>query len=121
MKRRALREQIFKLLFRVEFLPPEDIPMQAEMFFESGDQTIGEDDRTYILEKTQAVIREIPEIDRELDDCMEGWTMKRIGRVEKTILRLAVYESPSRKQWNLRKNSDRTALLRSSTAFSPSM
>ena len=92
MKRRALREQIFKLLFRVEFFPPEDIPMQAEMFFESGDQTIGEDDRAYILEKTQAVIQEIPEIDRALDDCMEGWTMKRIGRVEKTILRLAVYE-----------------------------
>ncbi|MBO5563998.1 MAG: transcription antitermination factor NusB [Lachnospiraceae bacterium] len=92
MKRRALREQIFKLLFRVEFFPPEEIAMQAQLFFDSGDQTISEEDRVHILEKTQAVIAEIPRIDEELDACMEGWTMKRIGRIEKTILRLAVYE-----------------------------
>ena len=34
MSRRELREQIFKLLFRVEFNKMEDMPEQEQLFFE---------------------------------------------------------------------------------------
>ena len=34
MSRRELREQIFKLLFRIEFNRPEDMPEQEKFFFE---------------------------------------------------------------------------------------
>ena len=34
MGRRELREQIFKLLFRVEFNKKEDMPEQEELFFQ---------------------------------------------------------------------------------------
>ena len=36
MGRRELREQIFLLLFRVEFNNPEEMPAQLKMFFETG-------------------------------------------------------------------------------------
>ena len=34
----------------------------------------------------------IPEIDRQIDEVAEGWKTRRMGKVELTILRLAVYE-----------------------------
>ena len=34
MGRREQREQIFKLLFRVEFNPKEEMPEQCQLFFE---------------------------------------------------------------------------------------
>lgn len=41
MSRRELREQIFKLLFRVEFNSPEDMAEQEELFFEQEDAAQG--------------------------------------------------------------------------------
>ena len=32
------------------------------------------------------------EIDRKLDEVTEGWSVKRMGKVDLTIIRLAVYE-----------------------------
>ena len=37
MTRRNLRIQIFKLLFRVEFNSPEDMPEQVRLFFDADE------------------------------------------------------------------------------------
>ena len=37
MSRREMREQIFKLLFRVEFNQREEMPEQEQFFFEDED------------------------------------------------------------------------------------
>ena len=50
MSRRELREQIFKLLFRVEFNTPEDMPEQEAFFFAQEDAAKGED-AGYISDK----------------------------------------------------------------------
>jgi len=92
MKRSSLREQIFKLLFRVEFNDTREMPEQEMLFFESGDISVNESDRAYITRKCDAIIRKIPEIDQMLSEKIRGWTLDRIGRVELTILRLGVYE-----------------------------
>lgn len=92
MKRRTLREQIFKLLFRVEFNDLEEMPAQARMFFESGDIVILPDDQEYIEARCNAIIERLPEIDDMLEKGIEGWKFSRVGKVEKTLLRLAVYE-----------------------------
>lgn len=57
MGRRELREQIFLLLFRVEFNNPEEMPAQLKMFFETGSydedmHSFSEKDREYITENT---------------------------------------------------------------------
>ena len=92
MTRRALREQIFKLLFRAEFNTPDEMPEQEKLFFESGDLTVTPEDQAYITDKVGRILPEIPAMDERLEKSIEGWSLKRIGKVELTILRLALYE-----------------------------
>lgn len=97
MGRRELREQIFLLLFRVEFNNPEEMPAQLKMFFETGSydedmHSFTEKDREYITEKYNHIMESLPDIDRQLSEKAENWDITRMGKVELTVLRLAVYE-----------------------------
>lgn len=91
MKRRELREHIFEILFRVEFMPAEDMEEQLELFFtEFADAR--EDDIEYMKNKYLAVRGKQEMIDLLIDEKAKGWKTNRMGKVELTILRLAVYE-----------------------------
>ena len=92
MNRKSLREQIFKLLFRTEFNDPAQMQDQLQFFFESGDMTVTERDREYITQKCTSIVEKIPEIDRILDEKLEGWTVSRLPMVELAVLRLGTYE-----------------------------
>ena len=97
MGRRELREQIFLLLFRVEFNNPEEMPAQLKMFFETGSydedmHSFSEKDREYITEKYTHIMESLPDIDKQLSEKAENWDITRMGKVELTVLRLAVYE-----------------------------
>lgn len=91
MSRRELREQIFKLLFRVEFNSLEDMSEQERLFFEDEDAA-RDKDADYILDKYHKIQQNLPEIDRQLNEKTEGWDTSRMSKVDLTILRLAVYE-----------------------------
>ena len=91
MSRRELREQIFKLLFRVEFNSLEEMPEQERLFFEDED-AVGEKDQDYISDKYRKIQQRLPEIDEQLNAKAEGWNTARMSKVDLTILRLAVYE-----------------------------
>lgn len=90
MSRRELREQIFKLLFRIEFNSKEEMQEQTEFFFEE-DQTDTKD-AAYVTEKLNRILEKLSEIDRALNEKVQGWNTERMGKVDLTILRLAVYE-----------------------------
>ena len=92
MNRKSLREQIFKLLFRTEFNDPAEMEQQAQFFFDSGDMTVTEKDREYIIGKCRSILDNVDEIDRLLDEKLEGWTVSRLPKVELAILRLGTYE-----------------------------
>lgn len=97
MGRRELREQIFLLLFCVEFNNPEEMPAQLKMFFETGSydedmHSFSEKDREYITEKYNHIMESLPDIDKQLSEKAENWDITRMGKVELTVLRLAVYE-----------------------------
>ena len=72
MYRRTIREQLFKLLFRFDFLSGEEMKEQEELFFDSGDQTFSEADRTEITEKLERILAHREEIDREIAERSEG-------------------------------------------------
>ena len=91
MSRRELREQIFKLLFRVEFNSPEDMPEQEELFFEEEDAA-KDGDAVYIADKYHKISERLSERDLRLNEKAEGWDTGRMSKVDLTILRLAVYE-----------------------------
>lgn len=91
MSRRELREQIFKLLFRVEFNSSEEMPEQEKLFFEDtciADET----DAAYISAKYHKIVEKLEVIDKMLNERTENWDTARMGKVDLTILRLAVYE-----------------------------
>lgn len=102
MKRSQIREQIFKLLFRVEFNSIEDMPEQVELFMEaptldtdeynSEDVSFTEKEEKYVVSKYDDIVAHLSEIDETINGAAKGWTRDRIGKVELTILRLAVYE-----------------------------
>lgn len=91
MSRRELREQIFKLLFRVEFNSAEDMPEQEKLFFEDEDAA-QDKDADYIQTKFQKISEKLPEMDALLNEKTEKWDTARMSKVDLTILRLAVYE-----------------------------
>ena len=92
MGRHEQREQVFMLLFQVEFHTPEDMPRQMKLFLEDNEAVSSRKDSDYIEKRCNLVREKIPDIDKLIDDNTEGWDTSRMGRVELAILRLAVYE-----------------------------
>ena len=102
MNRSQIREQIFKLLFRVEFNSQEDMPEQVKLFMESPildkdednckEISISDNEQQYIINKYDDIVSHMSEIDGIINDNAKGWSTDRLGKVELTILRLAVYE-----------------------------
>ena len=99
MGRREQREQIFKLLFRVEFNELEEMPQQRDLFLDEIKLPVEEDglaarekDLSYIAEKYGRVQEKLSEIDRLINEKTEGWSLGRMGKVEVTLLRLGAYE-----------------------------
>lgn len=92
MGRHEQREQVFMLLFRVEFHEDQDMPRQIRLFLENSESGMTQKDSDYIEERCQAVRDRIPQIDKIIDENTEGWDHTRMGKVELAILRLAVYE-----------------------------
>ena len=92
MKRREIREQIFKLLFRVEFNEIIEMEQQKALALDDEECKANEKDKEEISAKLDSIVEILPEIDQIIKDNMEGWTLERVGKVELTILRLAVYE-----------------------------
>lgn len=92
MSRRELREQVFKLLFRVEFNSEEEMNTQCELFFDDVDTHFEEADMEYIQTKYKLIHEKLEEIDKLIDEKAKGWSSERMGKVELTIIRLGVYE-----------------------------
>lgn len=107
MTRREAREHCFKMLFCQEFYPAEEKGEQLERYFdapledETGkdgvdvvlhDVVVKDDEKAELESKAGRIMAQIPEIDAKINEVSEGWKTGRMGSVERTILRLAVYE-----------------------------
>ena len=90
MTRREIREQIFQILFRIEFHQGEDLSEQLKYQVEEGETA--DADAVYIQNKIDAVIANITQIDEMINAAATGWKTSRMGKVDLTLLRLAVYE-----------------------------
>ncbi len=90
MTRSMLREELFRLLFRAEFMPREELSEQKELFF--ADSSMTDEEKDDISLRFDDIISKLGEIDGKLSERVTGWNIDRIGKAELTILRLAVYE-----------------------------
>ncbi|MBR1470089.1 MAG: transcription antitermination factor NusB [Lachnospiraceae bacterium] len=117
MSRRANREKVFQLLFSADYYRPEEMTEQIRHFFESEEAAYFEKkrleaeakeidpnsldlilpasmlrSREEVRERVLQILPEISELDGQLNEKIDGWDTTRIGRVELTVLRLALYE-----------------------------
>jgi len=107
MTRRELREHCFKLLFCADFYPADETGEQIEQYFtepqEEEDTPEGVSeilhspaldvfDGGYVKNKVERIMERIPELDGALNEIAKGWSTRRMGKVELTILRLALFE-----------------------------
>ena len=91
MTRRQLRENVFKMLFRVEFHDDKELPEQL-ILFEDELEPISEDEKIYMTNKYKDIYAHIEELDAVINEVSKGWKTIRMGKVDLTLIRLAVYE-----------------------------
>ncbi len=91
MSRRKIREQIFKMLFQIEFHEKEDFETQLALFMEELEET-DEEKRAYIEQKLRDIYGYLDEIDASVNEKSVGWKTTRMAKVDLALIRLAVYE-----------------------------
>ena len=91
MTRRALREQVFLMLFRVEFHTAEELEEQIVLYKEQLEEC-SEKDCDYIVNKFRGIIEKLDELDTAIGEVSKGWKVSRMPKVDLTLMRLAVYE-----------------------------
>ena len=90
MTRHELRERIFQTIFQLPFYD-EELP-EIEVSDVADSEEISDKDKTYIEAKVAGIRDNLEEIDKAIEQNSNGWKVKRIGKSELAILRLAVYE-----------------------------
>lgn len=91
MTRRQLRENVFKMLFRVEFHDDKEL-LEQLILFEDEVEPISEDEKIYMTNKYKDIYAHIEELDAAINEVSKGWKTTRMGKVDLTLIRLAVYE-----------------------------
>lgn len=91
MLRSQVREEVFKILFRLPFTTDEEM---EEQIIYSLEELNGKSEKNlnYIKDKVNEIRTNLDEIDQKIESCCEGWSLNRIGKAEITIMRIAVYE-----------------------------
>ena len=84
MTRSKIRENVFKMLFRVEFHDKSELAEQMELLNDELTNPTDEE-KQYIDEKCSAIIEHMAEKST-------GWKTNRMAKVDLAIIRLAVYE-----------------------------
>lgn len=89
MGRRESRESAFKILYQADIQKCKAAEL-IDNFFEQN--TISENDKSYIKEVVSGVDVNIEIIDDSLSKSLKSWTLNRISKIDKAALRLALYE-----------------------------
>lgn len=94
VKLRSKREKLFLMLFQHEFHETAEYRDQIALYnenyaMEEKEETIAVEELT---ERLFDIVDKLGSIDAGLNTAISGWKLNRIGKVDITILRLAVYE-----------------------------
>ena len=91
MKRREIREHVFKMLFLEKFHDKTQLPEQIELYTSTIEEA-KEDEIIYLEERYNNVMEKLTEIDTMIKEASSGWDIDRMGKTDLAIMRLAVYE-----------------------------
>ena len=91
MNRSTIREHIFKLLFLDDFYDEEELNKEFDLYFDT-EVSCSETEKKEMADKAMAIIKNKQTIDHEIDAVSNNWSIERMDKVDKSILRLAYYE-----------------------------
>ncbi len=94
---REQREQLFLMLFQTDFYERDELEEQIDLYLSvlNGDDEEDFADREIseaLKKRLFDIIEKLGIIDNRLSTAISGWKLSRIGKVDVTILRIAVYE-----------------------------
>ncbi len=89
MSRQAARESVMKMIFESEFNDAAQRDASLELI---APVALTRGDRAFMDECAQGVFSHIDELDAVIARHARDWSIERIAKVDKSILRLAVYE-----------------------------
>jgi len=87
--RRETREWIVQFLFQLDF-NPEPIDSALKDFWEEKDPN--EREKTYAEEIIKGVVQRKDELDDRLSQYAKRWDSERMGAVDRTVMRVALFE-----------------------------
>lgn len=89
MIRRKAREKALQIIFEIDINQGNAESILKERF---ETDKVDDNQREFISQIVLGTYEHIETIDKQLKSILEGWNIDRIGKVEKNILRLAIYE-----------------------------
>ena len=87
--RRETREWIMQFLFQLDF-NPEPVDIALKDFWEGKDPN--EREKTYAEEVIKGVVQHKDELDDRLSQYAKRWDSERMGAVDRTVMRVALFE-----------------------------
>ena len=92
MKRSAIRELTFRLIYSLEIQKPENIEEQIELYLECN-EVEDEEAKEYIKDAILGINEHIEEIQELIEKNLKAdWKIDRISKIDLSLLKLAIYE-----------------------------
>ena len=89
VKRKNARELALKVIFQVDV---GQLPLDEVLETSLAEVAPPADDWEYVSRVVTGAVRELGSLDAIIDDLAEGWRLERLARVDKNVLRIALYE-----------------------------
>lgn len=92
MKRSAIRELAFRLIYSLEIQKPEDLEEQIELYLEC-EEVEDDEAKEYIKDAVLGIKEHINEIQGLIEKNLKAdWKIDRISKIDLSLLKLAIYE-----------------------------
>ena len=92
MKRSAIRELAFRLIYSLEIQKPENLEEQIELYLECEEVEENEA-KEYIKDAVLGIKEHIDEIQGLIEKNLKAdWKIDRISKIDLSLLKLAIYE-----------------------------
>ena len=88
LTRTEAREKIMIILYQIDFYIKDDISFDVEEVINENIEM----DNKYVKDIVHGVLDKLESLDEIISKYLDGWTLDRLGKTDKAILRLGAYE-----------------------------
>lgn len=93
MSRRIARQTALQTLFQLDIAEVKEAAgVEAALGDRLSQVSLEPQDRDYVSLVVRGVMQHLPELDRWINSCSLDWKVNRLARVDRSILRLAIFE-----------------------------